>query len=565
MVSQKLSLVLCAVGVGVLTQLACAKSAGNASSVDGDAGASDPNLFPDGATAATLCQQAVQANSSVGCDYYAVHMDGMFAADNGCFAVFVANTSPVAAKVTATFAGQDIDAASHTKIPRGSGKSLSYDDYDPATGIMPGDVGIVFLAGPPTTGTVRSQANFNTPMECPVTPALSSLTQLHGTGKGAAIHVTTTAPVVAYQMLPYGGGSAAVTGATLLLPSNVYGNNYIAVGGYDGTMQHGWAAPSMNIVASEDATTVTILPKVNLVQGGGVAPAMANQPTTYMLNAGEQLQFTQSDDFAGSPIQSDKPIGLFAGVPCVGVPLGMNYCDHVEQQIPSVQQLGHEYVAAPYRPRTSVAENSPWRVIGAVDGTVLHYSTDVGGPTTLASGQVVEFTTGTPFVVSSQDKDHPFFIAGYMTGAATLYDPVHGEGYGDPEFVRSVPTDQYMNRYVFFTDPTYPETNLVVTRVKGDKGFVDVSLDCAGTLSGWQDMDATHQFTRIDLVRHDFVPQGKCDNGRHEMTSDAPFGLTVWGWGTPETTTFTGYVSYGYPAGQNVAQLTTVTVPPTPR
>jgi hypothetical protein len=44
------------------------------------------------------------------------------------------------------------------------------------------------------------------------------------------------------------------------------------------------------------------------------------------------------------------------------------------------------------------------------------------------------------------------------------------------------------------------------------------------------------------------------------MTSPGSFGVTVWGWGTPETTPTTGYVSYGYPAGENVGQLTTIVV-----
>lgn len=548
--------------VVVAMAFGCARS--GSSDVSGDGGAPDPNGFRDGATSSTLCQAAVDAHSSVGCDYYAVHMDGNFAANNGCFAVFLANTSGVPARVSATFAGVSVDLAAHVKIPRGSGKALTYEDYDPA-GIAPGDVGILFLAGPPSVGQVRTQGNFNDTMECPVLPALSALTQVHGTGKGAAFHITTSAPVVGYQMLPYGGGSAAVTGATLLLPTNVFGTNYIATGGYHGIDgQQGWAAPSMNIVASEDDTTITILPKVALIPGGGVAPAKANVPAVYKLDAGEHLQFTQSADFAGSPIQSDKPIGLFAGVPCVGVPMGANYCDHIEQQIPSIQEMGHEYMGVPYRQRNNAPENVPWRIIGTVDGTQLSYSKNVGGPATIGMGEVVEFATGDPFIVRSQDADHPFFFAGYMTGATTIYDPQSGEGYGDPEFVRAVPTDQYMNRYVFFTDPTYPETNLVVTRTRGKDGFADVTLECAGTLTGWTALDTEHEYTRIDLVRHDFVPQNGCDNGRHEMTSASPFGLTVWGWGTPETKTFTGYVSYGYPAGQNVAQLTQVSVPPVP-
>jgi hypothetical protein len=108
-----------------------------------------------------------------------------------------------------------------------------------------------------------------------------------------------------------------------------------------------------------------------------------------------------------------------------------------------------------------------------------------------------------------------------------------------------------------------------------DKGkFADVNLGCAGTLTGWQPIDQgdTYEYARIDLVRHDFIQQGNCDNGRHVMTSSVPFGLTVWGWGSAETGGaynlpqapgfYTQAVSYAYPAGASVAPINTVVVPP---
>ena len=48
-------------------------------------------------------------------------------------------------------------------------------------------------------------------------------------------------------------------------------------------------------------------------------------------------------------------------------------------------------------------------------GTTLTWSTDVGGPATLARGQVVEFITAAPFVVASQDEDHPFVLFEHMS------------------------------------------------------------------------------------------------------------------------------------------------------
>jgi hypothetical protein len=91
-----------------------------------------------------------------------------------------------------------------------------------------------------------------------------------------------------------------------------------------------------------------------------------------------------------------------------------------------------------------------------------------------------------------------------------------------------------------------------------------VKLDCVGTIGGWTPVDGSddYEMTRVDLVRHDFEKQGSCDNGRHEASSSQPFALTVWGWGSPETSVMTGYVSYGYPAGQDLAPINHVVVPP---
>src|SRR5262249_46306977 len=104
-------------------------------------------------------------------------------------------------------------------------------------------------------------------------------------------------------------------------------------------------------------------------------------------------------------------------------------------------------------------------------------------------------------------------------------------------------------------------------------GFKPVTLDCAGDLTGWQPIGTSgdYELTRVDLVRHDFAPQAGCDNGRHTMTSDAPFGLTVWGWGSAETgdleveDLYTQAVSYAYPAGASVQPVNDVEVPPVPK
>lgn len=515
------------------------------------------------------CLIAAESRSSVGCEYYAVDMDGAFAARNGCFVAFVANTSDKPAHVAVEWGGEEIDLAEHARIPKGSGRKLQYGGFDPSVGIPPGEVAILFLAGVPGAAdpSAKTTGDWTKPTQCPVAPARNTLAQRDGTGLGFAFHIRTDVPVVAYQMLPYGGGSAAVTGATLLLPTSAWDTNYIAVNAYPaGGVSTGLT--SMNIVAAQDDTTVTILPNNDIFAGPSVPSSKGGEPFEIKLQAGQHLQLTQNKELTGSPVQSDKPIGLFAGHPCLNVPVNVPFCDHAEQQIPPIRALGHEYAIAIHRSRNSAVENPPYRFVGAVDGTTLSYEpASTPGPRTLKLGEIAEFTNnGRPFVVRSQDKEHPFIATTYMTGSSSVAGR-DGDGYGDADFIRIVPVPQYLDKYVFFTDPTYPETNLVVTRARVAGKLADVELDCAGVLTGWQPIDAAgnYEYTRIDLSRHDFKPQNGCDNGRHVMKSTQPFGLAVWGWGTTETTSFTRDVSYAYPAGENLAALNTVIVPARPK
>jgi hypothetical protein len=88
-------------------------------------------------------------------------------------------------------------------------------------------------------------------------------------------------------------------------------------------------------------------------------------------------------------------------------------------------------------------------------------------------------------------------------------------------------------------------------------------------LTGWQNVGSgnQYQYTRKDLVTLNFAKQGNCDNGRHEIKSDGPFGITVWGWGSMSTQPnfFSEAVSYAYPGGMSLKPINTVVIPPTPK
>jgi hypothetical protein len=495
--------------------------------------ACDANLL----VCTNACAAAESSHRSIGCEYYATSMETF--SPGFCFAAFVANTWNAPAHIDVSYQDVPLDVASFARLPVGSGSALNYPAYDPVAGLAPGEVAVLFLTG----------QSGGAPY-CPVPAAVAS-TVIAGTGIGDAFRITTDVPVVAYQINPFGGGAVAVTAASLLLPTSAWDTNYVAVNVAGVSARE----PSLNIVAREDETIVTLTPTAQVVGGNGVPSGAAGQPIDIRLDKGQHAQITQAAELTGSIVTSNQPVGFMAGHVCMNMPTGVSYCDHGEQMIPPVRALGNRYVGVMYRPRPGET-STYWRVIGAVDGTALTWSSSVGGPATIDKGQAVTFQTGTPFVVESQDADHPFMLFAYMTGSGFVAD-----GYGDPDFVIMVPPEQYLQQYVFFADPTYPETNVVVVRSRGANGqFHDVTLDCAGTLTGWTPIGADYELVRVDLSTGNFMSVGGCTTGPHEIHSTAPFGLWVWGWGTPLTIPTTENVSYGYPGGMNVAPINTVVI-----
>lgn len=508
----------------------------------------DQGCSPDGSCVAA-CQSAELNKSTIGCDFYSVTPAVIAESRGSCFAVMVANTWTSPISIQAEYGGQTIDASSYTYVPQGQGQSLT---YQPLSGGMlgAGQLGILFLS--------KYESGDIYQIDCPVPQALEMNTQVDNgagtyegiTGLGQAFHITTTAPTVAYDVYPWGGASSFVTSATLLVPTPTWGTNFVTADGWGPAYGYPWT----QIVAAQDGTQVTMVPKVNVVGGNGLPGGAANTPMTFTLNRGQVAQFLQAERLAGSVLQADKPVSVWGGASCMNIPDGNVACDAAHQQLLPVPALGNEYAAVRYPPRGG-DDNAPYLIVGTVDGTTLTYdpAPPPGAPSTIDVGTAVTFFTTQPFHVKSQDTDHPFYMAAYMTGGAVA------NGVGDPEYVNLVPPQQYLDQYLFATDPTYANTSLVFVRQKGSDGFFkDVVMDCMNPVTGWEPLGTTgnYEISRLPMVQN-FSPLGSCNNGAHTATSEVPFGLTVWG--------YDQYASYAYPAGMSVEPINTVIVPPVPQ
>ena len=497
------------------------------------------------------CSSAELSKGSVGCSFWTLPPDDSQEGAGACFAAMIANTwdRPVTLRAELGTQALDISKSIYTAVRTSPGGAI---EYKPVTGALPpGEVALVFLSQAAAIGNPFATI-------CPegVTPAFKGDPIRHGTTKTRAFHLSADAPVSAYSIFPYGGAESYFPTATLLLPVSSWEKGYIAIstGQFGDPERAKLDRRTIQVIANEDDTKVSMRPTVGVNEGNEVAPVGAGEVQTWTLSKGQVLQITQAGSTAGSPISATKPVGLFGGAPCAFLPAAaaQGWCDITQQQIPPFSQWGNDYALVPFKSRIisvtgQAREMVPWTFVGAADGTVLTWDPQKppGAPETLASGEVVTFLTDAIATVKSQDNKHPFHVNVHMT-SSEFGGGGAGVVMGDPDFVNVVPSQQFLDRYVFFADYTFPDTSLTIVRKKTAKGFAPVELECGGAISGFEPLGASgeYEFAWVTLTQA-FKPQkltkGECGYGRHEAHSDGPFSVTVWGVGRD--------ASYGYAGG----------------
>jgi IgGFc binding protein len=507
------------------------------------------------------CDAAAINEGSVGCSFAVTATVEQGDLRGSCAAFFVANnwTSPATLKLSYKGEERALDGA--VWVPFVEDGIVKHKKLEGP--IPPGGGAVVFLSQEPSFGRW---------IRCPlgVKTVLDKDLALYGTGIGNAVFATADVPVSMYSIYPYGGALSNTSSGTLLLPTASFRKNYIAVSSWGGTgdafgttggnaVQPG--KPTLQIVAIEDDTSIDLLPRVEIVGGRGIPGSPPNQVANFKLQRGEVLQLIQGKELVGSVLETSKPVGLFGGHSCMYVPADRGPCDSDNEQIPPVSSWGHEYAVLPAPDRMRLlgtreersGEQSVIRMVGAADGTKLVYEPrqPEGAPSTIASGELARFFTGEPFVVRSQDSAHPFYVATVMTAAASSRAFT-----GDPETAIAIPTDQWLDSYGFFADPTYPRSAVFVTRQKSNGSFRDVTLDCAGPLTNWEPITGDYEWTYVELTRASqpqTYPGGTCFDGPHRIHSDGAFSMAVWGFGVA--------TSYSYPGGMGLRRVTDLHVP----
>jgi len=497
------------------------------------------------------CSVDIKGQSNAGCDYWAVDLDNHYDAQNGPYAVIVSNLSDQVATVTVS--RKDNLSATPVEVMRRD--------------VAPGGLATLNLP----------QRNMGTP-------------GLHWAG----YRVQATAPIIAYQFNPLDNVDVFSNDASLLLPVDSFGDEYIVIsrfeflGGGPGNQPIPYRG-TISVIASTADTQVTVRPTARTQAAGAAFPAMqAGQTYNFTLQPYQVLNIKSDQDqgdLTGTIVTADKPIGVFSGHEAA---ISGSVCcaDHLEQQMFPVRTWGTTYVAAKSRARFQ--ESDYWRIVAAEADTVVTFNPAVSGPRTLGRGQHIEIVTDQDFVITATK---PVMVGQILASSSEVVNPpayrnctadfscatqyqcsLVGDGIfddthlclppscagpgaacmqghvctcfsslncsctavGDPTLILIPPVGQFRDDYVFLTPDKYAENYISVVAPQGATVTLDGQPVSASSFSTI--MASSWRVARI--------PVG---HGVHSITASEPVGVTVYGYDRD--------VSYGYPAGLNLTDL----------
>ncbi len=372
------------------------------------------------------------------------------------------------------------------------------------------------------------------------------------TSDGVAYRIESDIPITAYQFNPLDNTSAVYSNdASLLFPSHVLSKDYTAITGAATLVaDDGFSIWKVNtggfvsVVATEDETTVTLYPTQALYPG-------SYQNVT--LSRGQVLTAIGSaagaaGNLSGTRVVADKKVAVFSGSVATSEPSTTTKCcaDHVEHQMLPLEAWGSAYAVAPAVAAKGEGDHkSVYRISAAYDGTTLEYfpAPPAGAPTTLDAYETVEVLTKDPFIVTSSDSEKPFSVTQFLlsnqffTTLGTLSYP------GDPSMIVLPALDQFQTEYIFLVPLGYNYNYVTIVRPAGvqvvlDGNQVAEPFTALGSFEG-----AAYEYAHIVLTP-----------GHHVLTSDEEVAITITGYSRD--------VSFGYPGGSGVKQISEPPQPP---
>ncbi|MFW5689362.1 MAG: IgGFc-binding protein [Spirochaetota bacterium] len=140
-------------------------------------------------------------------------------------------------------------------------------------------------------------------------------------------------------------------------------------------------------------------------------------------------------DLTGTEVIASEPVAAFAGHACANVPFQHATCDHLEQQLLPVEQLGTSYALVAHGPPGS-RNLGLVRVVSPMDGNEITVGDE---RILLGRGEWIERRWSGVLEIRSE---HPSLVMQFAPSAN-----FHGAPVGDPSMFQPIPRDRWQTRY----------------------------------------------------------------------------------------------------------------------
>lgn len=357
---------------------------------------------------------------------------------------------------------------------------------------------------------------------------------------GGTYRVQSDVPVVAYHHAPYTLSHG--NDSSMLLPESSLRREYVVMS-YGPNVSLRQGEPSyFEVVALENFTTLEWVPPVAtagnglpvpFVPAGGTGVLHMNRFDTVRIAAsGNATDIIPARDISGTVITADKPIWVTAGVKCGRVPtrdLTMyptGFCDPLQEMAIPLEYWGNTYVGVHSPVRDN--ERHHWRIFAGTDGVEVEVegAPDVGPFTFTKRGDFVDLALPSGTDVVFRSSNGVFMPVQYLESRRYGVDPV-GPGlpepdedgfasYGDPAMYQMVPTEQFLDRYVFATALSFAYNYVQVIRPLGG---AEIVLDGSAIPDADFTPIAEYEVATVDI-----------DEGPHLIEGSEPFGIVQVGY-----------------------------------
>ncbi|MEY3435796.1 MAG: hypothetical protein RL335_252 [Bacteroidota bacterium] len=363
---------------------------------------------------------------------------------------------------------------------------------------------------------------------------------------GKTVRVTATKPIAVYSYVT----ASAISGATVCLPTNVLGKEYISTN-YTQISNSNNSNSFFTIIAVEDNTTVEIIPSAPTTAGwaaGSVNQIQLKKGEIYQVLG--RIQGTPTpvgsnnwlgDDLTGSRIrtiatgtETCKRIAVFsgAGKMRIGVCTNSNSSDNLYQQLYPTASWGKNYLTVPSFNRTM----NFYRIIRSVaNGKVFLNGTEIPAAS-FVNGSYYEFSNNTPNYITSEE---PVSVVQYFTtqGCSGNTSPY------DPDMIILNPIEQNISKVTLVSSNLVaagPQHHIHVIMPKNGTGITSFKFDGnAVPTTNWITHPANSNYAYLYL--------SNVQQGYHTLQSDSGFNALAYGYASAE--------SYGYSAGSNIKDL----------